>query len=71
MAKFKTLDLHLTQLDVIRAGPGSYLHQIRVTDWDDGVEFPMSIQLEYPIIAISNFKIRIQVEDLIESEPEE
>jgi len=71
MAKFLTLDLHLVQLNVTRLGPGRYRNQVTCRDWDDGILIPFDTITPYPIMAISNFKVRVQVEDLIESEPSE
>ncbi|TET13522.1 MAG: hypothetical protein E3J81_08405 [Dehalococcoidia bacterium] len=71
MAKFRTLDLHLTNLKVTRLGPGRYQNEISCVDWDDGVKVSFKTITLYPFIAVSIFKIRAQVEDLIESEPPE
>ncbi len=71
MAKFHTLDLHLTNLDVIRLGPFRYTNQVTCRDWDDGEEISFTAKMRFPIMAISNFKVRIQVEDLVESPAEE
>ncbi|MBA7709935.1 hypothetical protein ES703_118861 [subsurface metagenome] len=71
MAKFRTLDLHLTNLKVTRLGPGRYRNEVMCRDWDDGVGIPFDTITPYPILAISNFKVRVQVEDLIESPAEE
>lgn len=71
MAKFHTLDLHLINLKVIRLGPGRYSNEVICRDWDDGVSISFNTISQYPIMAISNFKVRVQVEDLIESPAEE
>ncbi len=69
MAKFKTLDMHLVNLRVIRNSAGDYTNTVTATDWDDGVTISFQARMEFPIIALSTFKVRIQVEDLIESPP--
>lgn len=69
MAKFKTLDMHLVNLRVIRNSAGDYTNTVTATDWDDGVTISFAARMEFPIIALSTFKVRIQVEDLIESPP--
>lgn len=67
MAKFRTLDLTLTNLQVVRVAAGIYQHSIEVTDWDDGVVVTFSATLDNPIIAVSAFKLRIQIEQLEET----
>ena len=64
MAKLKTLDLHLTNLDLIRVG-NTYATTITMTDWDDGAQITFTANLPFPIVAVPNFKVRVQVEDLI------
>lgn len=67
MAKLATLDLHLTNLEVTRLGPWRYSNKITCRDWDDVQRISFTTTTEFPIIAISSFKVRIQVEDLLES----
>ncbi len=69
MAKFKTLDMHLVNLNVTRLGPGNYVSNITARDWDDGEEATFSLRMAFPVIALSILKIRIQIEDLQESPP--
>ncbi|MBA7540936.1 hypothetical protein ES705_33239 [subsurface metagenome] len=69
MAKYKTLELHPVKLDTIRLAPGNYRHSITLHDWDDGEEVTFTINLSYPINAITPLKIRVLIEDLLESPP--
>ena len=69
MAEYKTLELHLVSLQTIRMGPNLYRHDITLHDWDDGEKVDLTINLSYPINAITPLKIRVLIEDLLESPP--
>lgn len=67
MAKYKTLELHLTNMTTTRLGPNSYRHELLLTDWDDGEVVNVSMTLKHPITAITPVKIRVVEEDIPEA----
>ncbi len=70
MAKYKTLELHLTSLSTLRLGPNHYRHTLSLRDWDDGEKISLTVDLAYPISAVTPIKFRVLIEDLPESPPE-
>lgn len=71
MAKYKTLELHLVELKTIRVSPNNYRHTLTLRDWDDGEQISLTVNLSYPINAVTPIKFRVLVEDLPESPAEE
>ena len=69
MAKYKTLELHLTQMSTLRLGPNTYSHEITLVDWDDGEKVKATMVLDHPITAVTPMKIRVVVEDIPEAPP--
>jgi len=69
MAKYKTLELHLVSLNTIRLSANNYRHTLTLRDWDDGEEISLTVDLSYPINAVTPIKFRILIEDLLESPP--
>ena len=69
MAKYKTLELHLISLQTTRLGASKYRHDLTLRDWDDGEEVSLTVELRYPISAVTAWKIRVLTEDLPESPP--
>ncbi len=69
MAKYKTLELHLISLQTTRISANNYHHEITLRDWDDGEEVKITIQLSYPISAVTAWKLRVLIEDLTEPYP--
>ena len=67
MAKFKTLELHLTQMTTLRLGPNSYSHDITLVDWDDGEKVHATMVLNHPITAVTPMRIRVVEEDIPEA----
>lgn len=70
MAKYKTLELHLVELKTVKIADLNYRHTLTLRDWDDGEAVSLTINLTYPISAVTAWKIRVLVEDLPESPAE-
>lgn len=60
----------MVSLSTLRIGPGNYRHSVTLHDWDDGEQVSLTIDLSYPINAITPLKIRVLIEDLLETPPE-
>lgn len=68
MAKFKTLDFSQQAAETIDNGNGTWTSTFQMKDFDDDIEVPIQFILPFPIVQITKFGARMQVEQL---EPDE
>lgn len=70
MAKEKVFRFHQTGIINAELGDGNFRATATMRDWDDGLEFDVSVTVPNPVIQIDSLSIRtITVDPVVEPPP--
>lgn len=64
MAKFTNLDFSQQRAETINNGNGTWTSKFSMKDFDDDIEVEIAFTLPFPIVQITKFGAKMQIEQL-------